>query len=302
MTIQRWQLGPIICKNIVHTFNFIPELGLFASYLNAQVPCYVSWFPDPNAVANDAFSLSWENKKFYAFLPFSLIGATLAKIRKEQSTGIMIVPWWGTQVWFPLILQTLIDFPIQLPQTEYINFTKKGKVHPQEIEEVIADSWRTSTRSRYVSMLKRWKYYALSRNEYPYIIKIDSVLKFLHGMYNDSCLYSGLFAARSASASVVTIKGFVKLLDHPLLVRYLKGIFNRHPSLPRYIHIWNINLVLTYYSRIGHNEDLEFKYLIKKIVRLFMITGARRKHALSTIYVDNIVFKNDKVILLPNKI
>ena len=30
-------------------------------------------------------------------------------------------------------------------------------------------------------------------------------------------------------------------------------------------------------------------------------TWCRRKHALSTIYVDNIVFKDDKVILLPNK-
>ena len=34
---------------------------------------------------------------------------------------------------------------------------------------------------------------------------------------------------------------------------------------------------------------------------LLIIRGARRKHALSTIYVDNIVFKDDKVILLPNK-
>ena len=48
-------------------------------------------------------------------------------------------------------------------------------------------------------------------------------------------------------------------------------------------------------------EDLEFKYLVKKIVLLFMILGARRKHALSTIYVDNTVFKDDKVILLPKK-
>ena len=133
---------------------------------------------------------------------------------------------------------------------------------PQEIEEVIADSWRTSTRSRYESVLKRWKCYAISRNENPYITNIDTVLKFLHGMYNDGCLYSGLCAARSALASVVTIKGFVKLSDHPLLVRYLKGIFNRHPPLPRYMHIWNINLVLTYYNKIGHNEDLEFKYLV----------------------------------------
>ena len=60
-----WQLAPIILKNIVHTFNFVPELDLFASNLHAQVSCYVSWFPDPNAVANNAFSLSWENKVLY---------------------------------------------------------------------------------------------------------------------------------------------------------------------------------------------------------------------------------------------
>ena len=89
-----WQLAPIIFKNIVHTFNFVPELDLFASYLNAQVPCYVSWFQDHNAVANDAFSLSWENKTFYTFPPFSLIGATLVKIRRDQPPGIMIIPWW----------------------------------------------------------------------------------------------------------------------------------------------------------------------------------------------------------------
>ena len=120
-------------------------------------------------------------------------------------------------------------------------------------------------------------------------------------MYNDGCLYSGLCAAQSGLASAVTIKGFAKLSDHPLLVRYLRGVFNRHPPLPGYMHIWDINLVLTYYNRIGHNEELEFKCLVKKMVMLFMILGARRKHALSTIYVDNIAFKDDKVILLPNE-
>ena len=85
------QLAPIIFKNIVHTFNFVPELDIFASYLNAKVSCSVSWFPDPNAVANDTFSLSCENKKFYAFPPFSLTETTLAKIRRDRSTGIKII-------------------------------------------------------------------------------------------------------------------------------------------------------------------------------------------------------------------
>ena len=127
-----WQLATVIFKNIVHTFNFVPELDLFASYLNAQFPSYVSWFPDPSAVANDAFSLSWKNKKVYAFPPFILIGPTLSKIRKEQSTGIMLVSWWGTQFRFPLMLLLLINFPIQLPKTKNTLTlpSKKGKFHP----------------------------------------------------------------------------------------------------------------------------------------------------------------------------
>ena len=67
------------------------------------------------------------------------------------------------------------------------------------------------------------------------------------------------------------------------------------------MHICDINLVLRYYNSIRNNEELNFKYLIKKIVMLFMILGARRKHALSLIHVDNIVLEDDKVILLPNK-
>ena len=61
-----------------------------------------------------------------------------------------------------------------------------------------------------------------------------------------------------------------------------------------------MNLVFTYNDRIENNEELEFKYLAKKIM-LFMIAGAWRKHVLLTIYVDKIVFKDDKVNFLTNK-
>ena len=68
------------------------------------------------------------------------------------------------------------------------------------------------------------------------------------------------------------------------------------------MHIWDFNLILTYcHNRIGYNKESALKYLFKKIVMLFMILGAWGKHALSTIYDDNIVFKDDDVILLPNK-
>ena len=46
---------------------------------------------------------------------------------------------------------------------------------------------------------------------------------------------------------------------------------------------------------------LEFKDIVKELVMLFLILGARRKQALFTINIDNIIFTDNKVILLPNK-
>ena len=85
---------------------------------------------------------------------------------------------------------------------------------------------------------------------------MNAALPFLHGMYLNGCLYG---AARSALSSVVTIKGFIKLSDHPLIAWYLKGIYNKHPVLPKYSNTCNSNtcnmlLLLKYYNNININE------------------------------------------------
>ena len=58
----------------------------FATCLNHQLPRYVSWRPDPFAMAMDTFSLSWQGLQGFAFLPFALLGKCLQKIREKGST------------------------------------------------------------------------------------------------------------------------------------------------------------------------------------------------------------------------
>ena len=97
------------------------------------------------------------------------------------------------------------------------------------------------------------------------------------------------------------LRFFIKFSDNLLIVRYLKGIFNRHPSFPRYMRMWDIDLVMAYFDRPDYNQKLQFKCLVKKIVMLFTILGGRGKRSISTNYVHNIFFKDDKAILLPCK-
>ena len=49
------------------------------------------------------------------------------------------------------------------------------------------------------------------------------------------------------------------------------------------------------------NKELEFKDIVKRLVMLFLILDACRKQALFTINIENIIFADSKVIILPNK-
>jgi hypothetical protein len=35
-----------------------------------------------------------------------------------------------------------------------------------------------------------------------------------------------------------------------LIKRFMKGVFNQRPALPRYQHIWDVNIVLEYLASL----------------------------------------------------
>lgn len=111
-----WMLHKTIFDKVVKDLGFKPTIDLFASRLNHQIKTYVSWEPDPQCSAVDAFSISWAELDFYAFPPFSLIGPVLAKCRQENALGIMIMPQWTTQYWYPMMIRMLVKPPLLLPK------------------------------------------------------------------------------------------------------------------------------------------------------------------------------------------
>lgn len=107
------------------------EIDLFASRLNKQVCTYVSWKPDPGATAVDAFFIVWDRKPFYAFPPFSLIHRCLQKITADEAEGVVIVPMWPTQTYYPRLMSMLIQLPRLLPRKEnLLRLLHSQKSHP----------------------------------------------------------------------------------------------------------------------------------------------------------------------------
>jgi len=105
-----WSLSDSCFESIIKTYGD-PEVDLFASCSNNKCKKYFSWKPDSYALGVDAYTVIWQ-EFFYAFPPFCLILRTLQKIKRENCTGIVVVPYWESQSWFPLFMELLISFPI----------------------------------------------------------------------------------------------------------------------------------------------------------------------------------------------
>ena len=102
-----WQRNPFVFKQLIQLWKK-PEIDLFASRNNYQFTPFVPWHADPEALAIDAFCLSWKNKFVYLFPPFSMLSKVLQKLQEDQAQGILVAPLWKTQTWFPKMLHMLI--------------------------------------------------------------------------------------------------------------------------------------------------------------------------------------------------
>lgn len=94
---MEWMLDKKIFQEFSANFG-TPKIDLFASRINTQLADYVSYLPDPSAIAVDALSFVWENDKlYYMFPPFSILGQTLQKLETDTARAIIVVPLWTTQ-------------------------------------------------------------------------------------------------------------------------------------------------------------------------------------------------------------
>jgi hypothetical protein len=107
-TSLEWKLNEEVFSQVISNLDFTPEVDLFASRLNRQLPIFLSFRHDPEATGINAFTISWTNVAFYAFPPFAIISKVLQKVCLEKATGILVVPDWPNQFWFATYKQMVV--------------------------------------------------------------------------------------------------------------------------------------------------------------------------------------------------
>ena len=252
-----WMLNPQVFQQILLKMHGL-EVDLFVSRINHQLTAFVSWRPEPGAMACDAFNLNWGLMKGYLSPPFCLIHRCIKKIQQDRAECILITPVWKSRPWYPVILSLLVDRPLLLPKdSKLLQLPGTDKVHPlcsqknfslgcmasfrkevskqgfsEEVSKILQASWRQKTTCQYESAWKAWSRWYDQRQVNPFSTSLNVILEFLAELLHKGYKYRTIRVYRSTISNLHQPIDGIVIGKHPLMSKFMKEVYSMCPSEP----------------------------------------------------------------------
>ena len=92
----------------------------------------------------------------------------------------------------------------------------------------------------------------------------------------------------------------IRIGQHPLVSRFVKGVFNCRPPAPWYASTWDVGVVLSFLEGAPDNDQLSFQSLSHKLAMLMALANADRCSDLAALDLNHRTFQVDGVkFILP---
>ena len=279
------------------------EIDLFASRLSAQLPKYVSWRPNPEALHADALTINWTAPSRLRLPTLQPHSSCTEQSDSRQSrhhvsrTSLAGTAIMGRATSPHLEHQAPPEGPSRPPMdTSNVSQTTLSRVsHLQKqyqtmgisenVGKILFSAYRPSTRKTYKSAWGRWSRWCDKRKVDPFSAPLAGILLYLTEYFNGEAVYRSVNVARSASSTTHAKLDGLPVGQHPLVIQLLKGMFNNRPPKPRYSHTWGLTSVTKYLVSNGNNGSLSLKQLSLKLAMLFSLHCKERDSVLTKLDV-----------------
>ena len=280
------------------------EIDLFASRLSAQLPQYVSWFvlrgstrgcvdngldtlqglclstfqSDPSRPKQSVSGQSGHNISGTHLASTTMVAtATEPPDRTPSPSAELQTPPEGPS----RPSENLSNVPqTTLSRVLCLRGQYQAMGIPNNVTEILLSASRQSTRKTYQSAWRRWSGWCVKRMIYPLSAPLTDILLYLSEYFNSGAAYRSVNVARSAITSHAKLTG-LPVVQNPLVIQLLKGIFSNRPPKHRYSHTWEVSSVTTYLASLGSNKSLSLKQLSWKLAMVFSLTCPKRVSALT---------------------
>lgn len=167
----------------------------------------------------------------------------------------------------------------------------KNRGFSERATNIVLQSWRQSSQKQYDAHIRKWLLFCTKRQADPICPTISMAVDFLTSLYDEGMSYSSINSARCALSAILEspASAYSTFGEHPDVKRFMKGIFQSRPPLPRYCKTWDVNLVLQHIGSMGNSQELSLKDLTLKLVMLVALTTAQRGQSLQLLDIQNMV-------------
>ena len=114
--------------------------------------------------------------------------------------------------------------------------------------DILMASWRKSTFSSYSLYLSKWFKFASCNKVSPVEPPVQVPLAFLISLVREEKSFNQICMERSALSSVINQQQNVSFGNIPIVKRYMKGIFENNPTLPKFQFTWNFPLLFNFFA------------------------------------------------------
>ena len=170
----------------------------------------------------------------------------------------------------------------------------QGHAIPEKAANVIIASWRNSTKKQHGSYLKKWLYFCSERQISNTNPSVSEIVKFLTYLFDSGLGYSAINTARSALSAYFDIVSDKNLTSNVLVKRFVKGIYQLKPSLPKYNCTWDVKLVLDFLKTLKES-DILLKFLTVKLVTLLALVTGQRCQTISLLNLNDLDIQANNV-------
>ena len=170
-----------------------------------------------------------------------------------------------------------------------IRHSLKKKGISSVARDIISKSWRGSTSKQYEYTWRKWCFWCYKQ-------KINStspteihVINFLAELFQNKKSYSCINTYKCAISQTLASIGFGNLTNSALIARFMKGIFNLRPPLPRYTFTWDVGKVINFLSTLDPLGELSLKMLTLKCSALLALSTAQRAQTLVNLEIEDML-------------
>ena len=149
-------------------------------------------------------------------------------------------------------------------------------------------SWRSSTQKQYATYIKRWFDYCTEHEYNPFDSPVNIAVQFLTSLYEHGLSYSCINTARSALSCIFQLTNNDNSFgDLPIVRRFMRGIFQLRPALPKYNAVWNVHKVFDFIRSCQTIDQLSLKDLTLRLTFLLCLLSAQRRQTIKALRIDN---------------